>query len=56
MVTKIGIVKRKRLTTPASHLKLANICAIVVTFFPDGQLSERLEKIRAQVSKIIISG
>ena len=54
MVTKIGHRQAKATHDPCVAPEVSNICAIVVTFFPDGQLSERLERIRPQVSKIII--
>ena len=42
-----------------SHLtnkvpKFENICAVVVTYNPDLNLRERIEKIRPQVKKLLI--
>jgi rhamnosyltransferase len=37
-----------------SKLSMQNICAIIVTYFPDTFFPERLKRIRAQVAKTII--
>ena len=42
------------LTTPSSVVPSDRVCAVVITFFPDAGFSERLERITAQVSRVLV--
>ncbi len=45
------------MTTPDRNFSVApldRVCAVVITFFPDAAFPERLEKIAAQVSRVIV--
>jgi rhamnosyltransferase len=50
----MGLSEDKSAGTVCARPRKENICAIVVTYFPDTHFGERLDRIRSQVAKTII--
>src|SRR5580698_4811606 len=49
----MGLSQDKSAGTVCAGPRKENICAIVVTYFPDTHIGERLDRIRGQVGKTI---